>query len=51
MTLSALTVEADSVLDFCLERDSCDSRYCKTNEALSVLMMVDPDGFDTNKPM
>ena len=29
-TLAALTVEDDCVLDFCLEQDSYDSRYCKT---------------------
>ena len=29
-TLLALTVNSDCVLDFCLERDSYDSGYCKT---------------------
>ena len=30
-TLTGLTVEGDCVLDFCLERDSYDSEYSKTN--------------------
>ena len=37
-TLPALTVQGDYVLDFCLERDSYDSRYCKTSEFSSVLI-------------
>ena len=37
-TLPALTVEDDCVLHSCLERDSYDSGYCKTNEVFSVLI-------------
>ena len=37
-TLPALTVEGDCVNDLCLERDSYDSGYCKTNEVFSVLI-------------
>ena len=37
-TLPAMTVEGDCVLDFCLERDSYDSGYCKTNKVFSVLI-------------
>ena len=36
--LPALMVERDCVLDFCLERDSYDSGYCKTNDVFSVLI-------------
>ena len=36
-TLVALTVEGDCELDFCLERDSYNSRHSKTNEVFSVL--------------
>ena len=43
-TLAALTVESDCVLDFYLERDSCDSGYCKTNEVFSVLIDSGPGG-------
>ena len=38
MTLAALTLECDCVLDFCLEQDFYDSGYCKTNAVLSVLI-------------
>ena len=38
VTLAALTLECDCVLDFCLEQDFYDSGYCKTNEVLSVLI-------------
>ena len=41
-TLPALTVEGDCVLDFCLEWDSYDSGYCKTNEVLSGLINGEP---------
>ena len=41
-TLPALTVEGDCVLHFCLERDSYDSGYCKTNEFFSVLINGEP---------
>ena len=41
-TLPALTVEGDCVLDFCLERDSYDSGYCKTNEVFSVPINGEP---------
>ena len=37
VTLVALAVEGDCVLDFCLERDSYDSRHSKTNDVFSVL--------------
>ena len=35
-------VEDDCVLHFCLERDSYDSGYCKTNEVFSVLIDGEP---------
>ena len=41
-TLPTLTVEGDCVLDFCLERDSYDSGYCKTNEVFSVPINGEP---------
>ena len=41
-TLPALTVEGDCVLDFCLERDSYDSGYCKTNEVFPELINGQP---------
>ena len=41
-TSPALAVEDDCVLDFCLERDSNDSGYCKTNEVFSVLINGEP---------
>ena len=41
-TLPALTVEGDCVLDFCLERDSYDSGYCRTNEFFPVLINGEP---------
>ena len=51
-TLPALTVEGDCVLDFCLERDSYDSGYCKTNEVLNFPeLMASPDGSLTNELM
>ena len=50
-TLPALTVQGDCVLDFCLERDSYDSGYCKTNEVFSVPIMASPDDSVTNEPM
>ena len=37
-TLVVLTMEGDCVLDFCLEQDSHNSRYCNTNEVFSVLI-------------
>ena len=42
-TLPALTVKGDCVLDFCLERDSYDSGYYKTNEVFSVLINGEPE--------
>ena len=42
-TLPALTVEGNCVLDFCLEWDSYDSGYCKTNEFFSVLINGGPE--------
>ena len=39
-TLSALKVEGDGVLYFCLERDSYGSGYCKTNKVFSVLILL-----------
>ena len=41
-TLPALTVQGDCVLDFCLERDSYYSGYCKTNEVFSVPINGEP---------
>ena len=38
MTLVDLAGEGHCVLDFCLERDSYDSGYSKTNEVFSVLI-------------
>ena len=38
VTLAALTVEGDCVLDFYLEWDSYNVGYCKTNEIFSVLI-------------
>ena len=39
---ASLPVEGDCVLDFCLERDSYDSGYCKSNEVFSVLINGEP---------
>ena len=50
-TLIALTVEGDSVLDFCLERDSYDSGHSKTNEVFSVLIDGWPGSSVTNELM
>ena len=46
MTLAAMTVGigGDCVLDFCLEQDSYDSGYCKTDEVSQCLLTVDPGG-------
>ena len=37
-TSTALMMEGNCVFDFCLERDSYDSGYCKTNYVFSVLI-------------
>ena len=42
-TLATLTVEANCVLDSCLEQDSYDSGYCRTNEVFSVLIDSGPE--------
>ena len=50
-TLTALTVEGDCFLGFRLERDTNDSRCCKTNKFISVLIGGGPVGLVTNKLM
>ena len=42
VTLTALTVEGDCILDFCLKWDFYDSGYCETNEVFSVLIVGGP---------
>ena len=38
VTLIALTMDGDCVLDFCLQRDSYDSSYSITNKTFSALI-------------
>ena len=49
LTLTVLTMEGDCILDFCLEQDSYDSGYSKTNEVFSFAVLTVSE-FDRDIP-